>query len=61
MEKEDFIEPTIPLVEAAHKLGISWNRAWRLLLQGDLKGFKVNGRWVVTRESLQASQQSHGA
>jgi hypothetical protein len=30
----------IALAEAAHQLSISWERAWRALLKGDLAGEK---------------------
>lgn len=42
----------IPLSEAAQQLRISWQRAWRLVLTGDLSGQKVNGRWMVTTASV---------
>jgi hypothetical protein len=42
----------IPLSEAAQQLRISWQRAWRLVLTGDLSGRKVNGRWMVTKASV---------
>lgn len=46
---------TIPLAEAAQMLGLSWDRAWRLVLQGRLRGEKKGGtRWVVTAESVEA-------
>jgi hypothetical protein len=40
------------LIEAAQKLEISWERAWRLVLQGKLRGEKRAGRWVVGRGSV---------
>lgn len=45
-------EPVISLIEAAQKLEISWERAWRLVLQGKLRGEKRGGRWVVARGSV---------
>ena len=42
----------IGLPEAAQRLGISWHRAWRLMLEGRLRGEKRHGRWVVTERSL---------
>ena len=42
----------IPLTCAAQRLGISWHRAWRLVLTGTLEGRKVRGRWVVGRNSV---------
>ena len=38
----------IPLTDAAKELSISWERAWRALLNGQLEGEKTNGRWHVT-------------
>ncbi len=38
----------ISLADAAKKLSISWERAWRALLNGHLEGEKRNGRWYVT-------------
>jgi len=43
----------IPLSVAAHRLGVSWATAWRLLLKGDLVGEKIGGRWVVTSDSVE--------
>ncbi len=38
----------IPLVEAAQRLSLSWSRAWRLMLSGELRGQKRGGtRWYV--------------
>ncbi len=38
----------IPLPDAAKRLSISWERAWRALLKGHLEGEKRDGRWYVT-------------
>ena len=38
----------IPLPDAAKRLSISWEPAWRALLNGHLDGEKSNGRWYVT-------------
>ena len=46
----------IPLPEAAQKLGVSWERAWRSLLRGELQGQKLDGRWYVTEASLEAAK-----
>ncbi len=58
----------IPLSDAAQRLSMSWERAWRALLNGDLKGEKRDGRWYVTVRSvrlyerwLRNSTPSHGA
>ncbi len=37
----------ISLSLAAQRLGVSWAVAWRLLLQGKLRGHKVRGRWFI--------------
>lgn len=42
----------IPLTEAAQRIGISWERAWRLLLQGVLRGEKRSGRWFVSESTV---------
>lgn len=45
----------MPLAQAAQRLGLSWERAWRLTLQGSLHGRQLgNGRWVVSAESIAA-------
>lgn len=44
----------MPLSLAAQTLGISWARAWRLVLSGELKGERREGRWWVRRASVQA-------
>lgn len=43
----------VPLVDAALRLGVSWDRAWRLLLTGRLEGRKDGRRWVVSAESVE--------
>ena len=42
----------ITLSDAAQRLGISWARAWRLLLTGELEGRKSQGRWYVSERTL---------
>jgi hypothetical protein len=42
----------VPLVDAARRLRVSWARAWRLVLVGDLKARQVGGRWYVEEPSL---------
>jgi hypothetical protein len=44
---------TIPLALAAQRLGVSWTRAWRLVLTGQLEGSKIGGRWVVSAASIE--------
>jgi len=52
----------VPLAEAAKALGISWHRAWRLLLMGQLDGRKCGGRWVVSRVDVErAAKRALGA
>lgn len=45
----------IALSEAAHRLGMSWHRAWRLGLTGQLQMRKSDdGRtWLVTAASVE--------
>ncbi len=42
----------IPLSEAALRLGLSWERAWRLVLTGALVGQKHHGKWTVSQASV---------
>jgi hypothetical protein len=42
----------ISLAAAAQQLGISWQRAWRLVLTGELDGRQRGGRWFVQAESV---------
>ena len=42
----------ISLSDAAQQLGMSWGRAWRLVLTGELSGTKRQGRWVVSKHSV---------
>ena len=42
----------IPLTEAAHRLSMSWGRAWRALLNGHLDGEKRDGHWYVSADSV---------
>ncbi len=55
----------IPLPDAAKRLSISWERAWRALLNGHLDGEKSNGRWYVTLCSVRRygsmDQRVHGS
>ena len=50
----------VPLSQAALQLGISWQRAWRLVLTGGLDGQKIGGRWLVSTTSvaIQLRQQT---
>ena len=47
-------EEQITLPEAARRLSISWERAWRALLKGELQGEKHEGRWYVDAASVAA-------
>lgn len=47
----------IPLSDAAQRLSISWERAWRALLNGRLEGEKQNGRWQVSTVSVRRFQR----
>jgi hypothetical protein len=42
----------MPLADAAHELGCSWARAWRLMLAGDLQGVRRGRNWLVNAESV---------
>lgn len=41
------------LILAAAELGISREKAQRMVLTGQLKGYRREGRWYVSRQSLQ--------
>ena len=43
----------IPLTEAAHRLSMPWEKAWRALLTGRLEGQKRGGRWYVSTVSVE--------
>ena len=45
-------DSNLPLSQAAHQLGLSWAQAWRLVLQGELKGEQRNGRWYVAADEI---------
>ena len=42
----------VDLTDAALRLRISWERAWRAVLDGRLQGQKRNGKWLVSEESI---------
>jgi len=44
----------VGLAGAAKELGISWQRAWRLLLTGELDGHQRDGHWYVRTDSVAA-------
>jgi hypothetical protein len=48
----------LSLAEAALRLGLSWQRAWRLVLTGEIVGRKRDGRWVVDSESVERYRNS---
>ena len=43
----------VPLAEAAQRLSVSWERAWRLMLGSTLSGEKRGGRWWVRRADVE--------
>jgi len=50
----------VPLADAAATLRKTWGQAWNLVLTGELKGRKKDGKWLVERASLrtyEAAQQ----
>ena len=51
----------ISLTDAAKRLSLSWERAWRALLSGNLEGEKRDGRWYVTECSVRRYKQSLSA
>ena len=44
---------SIPLAEVAHRLGQSWEKTWRQVLNGTLRGEKRGGRWIVEAKSVE--------
>ncbi|MFG1691133.1 hypothetical protein ACGF5M_03065 [Gemmatimonadota bacterium] len=46
-------ETQIPLALAAHRLHLSWSRAWRKVLAGELEGEQRGGRWYVSEGSIE--------
>ena len=48
---------TISLAEAAKRLSVSWERAWRAVLNGDLEGDKRDGHWYVTARSVRTYER----
>jgi hypothetical protein len=48
----------VPLADAAAALKKTWGQAWKLVLTGELKGRKKNGKWLVDAESLRQLRTS---
>ena len=46
-------ENLVALPDAAHRLGLKWERAWMLVLQRELQGVKVGRHWYVERADLE--------
>ena len=46
------IEPKVPLPHAAMRIKRSWERTYRLLLGGELRGEQRGGRWYVEEEDV---------
>ena len=54
----DDVRDEMTLMAAAHALGISYERARRRLLTGQLKGRQdEDGRWVVARTSVEQTRR----
>ena len=54
MQKGNREPETLSLTAAAQLLGIGPKAARRAVLRGDLRAVKINGRWRVLREPLEA-------
>ena len=54
-------EKLIPLSEAAYRLRISWERARRRVLTGELEGRKIGGFWFVEAAAIERAQVSSPA
>lgn len=48
------MDDSVPLSDAAMRLQLSWHQAYRLLLQGALRGSRRGVKWYVTVESIDA-------
>jgi len=48
----DNAKEMIPLADAAKRLSISWERAWRLVLRGRLEGQRAGRAWMVSTASV---------
>lgn len=46
----------IPLSQACQRLGMSWSRVWNLVLSGTISGEKVDGRWMVSADDVEAER-----
>jgi hypothetical protein len=47
------MHPDLTLMEAAMRLGVSYNQALRRLLIGELEGGRRDGKWHVTSQSVE--------
>jgi hypothetical protein len=47
---------TVTLPRAAQRLALSWHACYRLLLRGQLQGEQVNGRWLLSEESVRRAE-----
>jgi hypothetical protein len=47
----------LPLVIVAQRLKQSYNRTMDMILTGQLAGERIQGRWYVTIESVEAIEQ----
>jgi hypothetical protein len=46
------LKKTEPLTGAAHRAGLSYQQLYRLVLTGEVLGFKVGSSWRVATRSL---------
>jgi hypothetical protein len=46
----------VPLADAAAALKKTWSQTWKLVLTGELKGRKKDGKWMVDSTSLREFQ-----
>ena len=59
LDNEDLLAlVAMPLAVAALRLGLSWQRAWRLVLTGEIEGRKHGGRWLVKALSVEQYRRS---
>ena len=50
-------EQTIPLTEAGHRLGLSYNQILRRVMVGEVRGKRVDGRWRVDVDEVERLQK----
>lgn len=55
------VKRSVALTDAAHSMGLSYQRVHRLVLLGVLRGIKQNGRWLVDVDDVRRVSRSSRA